>query len=434
MVPSPSHEQQPLTHPPDPPPWPAPPEALSEARNFILSAASSPHPTLLIPDRDADGLSSGTILSVTLQLLRKPPSLIYTHFVSLGRSIFSSEERGVITHLCKQHSVSHIIVLDQGSRVSSPLVDDDDVKTLVIDHHHAHGFPEGAVAVSAANNPPVATSSLLTYILCAELHPEVREKAAWISLVGLFGDLGAQTKIDTPPYPPELAAAKKMYKITHIVKMVSLVNAPRRTPECNTVDAWRLLQLATAGGDTTPKMILDGDGELVLRLKDARERVNSEVKRCGKEPPRFTKDGRTAVVRIHSRYQIHGVVATRWARSLKGKDLKMVLVANDGYIDGRVNFSCRVVRGKEEVVDVIALLKGYAERDAWVRDNVGTEFANGHRQASGGGLEREVWERFLEKGLEVEMNSKGRETRKREEEAGQRNIRNTLDMWVKKLK
>ncbi|KAF8242803.1 DHH phosphoesterase, partial [Wilcoxina mikolae CBS 423.85] len=410
--------------------WPAPPEDLSAARTFILSAASSPHPTLLIPDRDADGLSSGTILSLTLQLLRKPLSLIHTHFVSLGRSIFSSEERGVITRLCKQHSVSHIIVLDQGSRASPALVEGD-VKTLVIDHHHAHGFPEGAVGVSAANYPPVATSSLLTYVLCAELHPEVREKAAWIALVGLFGDLGAQTKIDMPPYPPELAAAKKIYKATHIAKMVSLVNAPRRTPECNAVDAWALLQLATAGGDTTPKMILDGDGEVVLRLKDARERVNREVKRCGKEPPRFTKDGRTAVVRIHSGYQIHGVTATRWAGSLKGKDLKMVLVANDGYVDGRVNFSCRVVRGKEDVVDVIALLKEYAERDAWVRDNVGTEFANGHRQASGGSLERAVWERFLEKGLEVEMNSKGRKRKREEEEEGQRN---TLDMWVEKLK
>jgi nanoRNase/pAp phosphatase (c-di-AMP/oligoRNAs hydrolase) len=38
-----------------------------------------------------------------------------------------------------------IIVLDQGSRLGPPVVDDPDVKSLVIDHHLSDEFPKGAI-------------------------------------------------------------------------------------------------------------------------------------------------------------------------------------------------------------------------------------------------------------------------------------------------
>jgi hypothetical protein len=45
--------------------------------------------------------------------------------------------------------------------------------------------------VSAAGFEPVATSSLLAYLLCRPLHPEVRHTTEWLAVTGTVGDLGA---------------------------------------------------------------------------------------------------------------------------------------------------------------------------------------------------------------------------------------------------
>lgn len=62
-------------------------------------------------------------------------------------------------------------------------------------------------------------------------------------------------------------------------------------------------------------------------LRTAREHVNKEVTRCQAAAPKFSKDGRIALVRIMSDCQVHPVIATRWAGTLKSaKKLVAVIV------------------------------------------------------------------------------------------------------------
>lgn len=142
-------------------------------------------------------------------------------------------------------------------------------------------------------------------------------------------------------------------------------------------------------------------------LLTARARVNAETERVMSEraAPSFSKDGRVALVRIHSTFQIHPVIAARWAgrlapkanaRPRKGRVLDMVMVSNDTYHPSgeHTNFSCRAVvpsgKGVAEArprPNLIELLLGYARKipdsDAFFK-NVGGDFARGHKEASGG--------------------------------------------------
>lgn len=56
-----------------------------------------------------------------------------------------------------------------------------------------------------------------------------------------------------------------------------------------------------------PKDILNNP-----RLLKARAEINEEVEIHTHTPPKFSKDGKIAVLRINTPSQIHGVIATRW--------------------------------------------------------------------------------------------------------------------------
>lgn len=140
------------------------------------------------------------------------------------------------------------------------------------------------------------------------------------------------------------------------------------------------------------------------RLADARAEVNREVSRCFAAAPKFSVDGTVALVRIASPCQVHPVVATRWAGTLKAKKLRFVICANEAWLPGRVCFSCRVAKssvqkrredgvlggdggeGEVEEVNIIASLRDIAARhdsgDLLAR--LGRHFGTGHVQASGG--------------------------------------------------
>lgn len=68
------------------------------------------------------------------------------------------------------------------------------------------------------------------------------------------------------------------------------------------ITAWEALLEAKS-----PKDILENK-----RLLSARAEINVEVERQTHTPPKFTKDGKIAVFRIHSAAQVHPVIATRW--------------------------------------------------------------------------------------------------------------------------
>ena len=194
--------------------------------------------------------------------------------------------------------------------------------------------------------------------------------------MGTHGDLGTTLKWK-PPFP-DMAETFRIHSKKAINDAVSLINAPRRTAKYDVITAWQALLDAKS-----PKEILSND-----RLLDARAEINLEVERHTHTPPKFSKDGKIAVLRIHSAAQIHPVIATRWAGHLQSKALEIVMVANSGYLAGMVNFSCRIARcarNRDPPVDIISSLKAVVDLDTSdLVKRMGESFARGHKEASGG--------------------------------------------------
>jgi single-stranded DNA-specific DHH superfamily exonuclease len=82
------------------PGWPASPEQLAAARQFLKSIVTKPdnRPVLIIPDRDVDGLTSGGIMQrlVARVLLRERSVDVQTRFVAKGASIHDASEKAEI--------------------------------------------------------------------------------------------------------------------------------------------------------------------------------------------------------------------------------------------------------------------------------------------------------------------------------------------------
>lgn len=65
--------------------------------------------------------------------------------------------------------------------------------------------------------------------------------------------------------------------------------------------------MASSSRSKGPKDILNN-----IRLLNARAEINDEIERQTHTPPKFSKDGKIAVLHINSAAQVHGVIATRW--------------------------------------------------------------------------------------------------------------------------
>ncbi|KAL9119271.1 MAG: hypothetical protein Q9187_004177 [Circinaria calcarea] len=352
--------------------WPAPPKAIQDARAFLKSCASAQEKTLIVPDKDADGLSSGVIILRTLTTLGLEASQIDVHLVTKGSNIHQESERRAM----EQKNPKYVIVVDQGSRAGPSVIDRADASSLIIDHHLSDEFPQNALVVSGCHYPPVPTSALLTYEICKALHPDIPRECAYLCAIGTHGDLGTTLKWK-PPFP-DMTETFKTYSKKVINDAVSLINAPRRTARFDVASAWQALVETS-----NPKEILSNK-----RLLQARAEINEEVERQTHTPPKFSKDGKIAVLRIHSAAQVHPVIATRWAGHLQSKALEIVMVANTGYLPGMVNFSCRIARcarSRDPPVNIISSLKAVADLDTTnLVARMGESFARGHKEASGG--------------------------------------------------
>ncbi|KAK5991901.1 hypothetical protein PT974_05289 [Cladobotryum mycophilum] len=284
---------------------------------------------------------------------------------------------------------AYIFILDQGSRNSPPVIDAPH-KALVIDHHWAldGDFPQGAHHVTACNSPPVATSSLLTYYIYETLHRDVEATCDWLCVMGTHGDLGNSLKWEAPF--PDMKHTFKTYTKKALNDAVSLINAPRRTAAFNVRTAWEALTATTS-----PVDLLKNPA-----LLSARAEVNAEVERCTHTAPKFSADGRIAVFRISSQAQVHPVIATRWAGHLRSAKLEVILVANEGYLPGMVNFSCRIpkcARARDPPVNIIETLRQLVEKaaDPTLKARLGESFARGHKEASGGIVPKDEFEELM---------------------------------------
>lgn len=192
----------------------------------------------------------------------------------------------------------------------------------------------------------------------------------------------------------------KKYTKKVLNDVVSLINAPRRTPARDVRSAWDALC------DTSdPRTILKNP-----RLIAARQDIAEEVERCTHAAPKFSPDGKVALFRIRSEAQVHPIIATRWAGHLQSKNLEMVIVANEGYLSDKVNFSCRIprcARNRDPPIDIIAKLKAFAsmrgppgeetvdDKRESLLERLGDDFARGHVQASGGIVANEEFEELV---------------------------------------
>ncbi|KAL7754228.1 hypothetical protein RI367_000209 [Sorochytrium milnesiophthora] len=364
--------------------WPAPPEALRAAAQF-LRASTQRGRVLIVPDKDADGLTAGRMLHYTLTKHLQHQD-VCVHFVAKGGNVHMPQERDKMRLL----NPRSVIVVDMGSRDADPILDD--VPALVIDHHAAQKFPRNAQILSAYGHEPIATSALLTYMLCTSMDSSLAAHLSWLAILGTMGDLGTSVKWD-PPFP-DLRPDIKRYGRTHFQKAVSLVNAPRRTPEFNVQAAWDVLGAASGPADIAQLRVSGAD-----HLEQCRVRINDEVSRAGGVAPKFSADGRVAHVPLDSPFQIHPVIASRWCSRLKSASLQMIMVSNVGYNAPRVHFSCRVpTLAKNDAaseVNLIRLLQQAAEDANIPRDVLGEDFAKGHEQATGGSLSQEAWQLLL---------------------------------------
>jgi hypothetical protein len=350
---------------------------------LTFGSAKSGRRTLIVPDKDADGLSSGVIIYRALTALGLDQSMIEAHLVQKGNNVHSEIERAIMS----AKKPGYIIVLDQGSISAPPLIDDPDTKSLILDHHLSDLFPERAQVVSACHYPPVATTSLLTYEICKPLHPSLESSCAFLACIGTHGDLGNTLKWN-PPFP-DMKEAFKIHTKKSINNAVSLLNAPRRTAKYDVITAWEaLLQVKE------PKELLNN-----RRLQSARAEINEEVEMNTHTPPKFSQDGRIAVLKINSAAQVHPVIATRWAGFLNSKTLEIVMVANYGYLEGMVNFSCRIARcarSRDPPVNIIESLKAAADLSTdGLKERMGETFARGHKEASGGIVPAAAFEELM---------------------------------------
>jgi hypothetical protein len=338
------------------PKWPAPEEALAEARHFIQELKG--RRVLVAPHTDVDGLTSGVLMLRALEAVGARP---------LARVPGKGEHAHSPAFQDRLRTGSHeaLIVLDMGSR-GEPIVPG--LPTLVVDHHKSDTFPPGARVLTANGHEPIANSSLLTYVLVSPL--VVSGPLEWLAVMGTVADLGA----DAPM--PFLKDALRRAGRKAVTEAVALLNAARRSSRFAAPLALEVLLRAGAASD-----IAEGHVPGVDVLRDCRLEVQREVGRCAKTPPRFA--GNVALLLFSSEAQVHPLVAVRWAQRLPEH---IVIAANAGYLPGRVNFAIR----SRAPVDLIAFLKGLD------LPPMGSEFANGHARATGGSLSQEDFLLFAE--------------------------------------
>ena len=335
--------------------WPAAADAIDAAGNFLRSTRGTS--TVIACDSDVDGLSAAVIVERTVAALGGVP---YVLPVRRGEHVHHPEMKRRIGALRPEH----LVVLDMGSR-PEPIVPG--LSTLVIDHHHADaGLPPGALVVNGYDRDPVATTSVLAFVVCRTV--TAVEGSLWLAALGAVADLGSA------------AAFRDLLGIratgTKWTRATSLLNAARRAVTPDPAVALDVLRHAASVDDVT-----SGRLPATRVLEEYQTQVRDEIARCTRVPPAIA--GSAALIRFSSGAQVHPIVATRWAHRLAPR---VVIAANDEYLPGRTNFAVR----SQSSTDLIAWLRGLP-----FAPSPDAEYAHGHARATGGSLSRPDFDAFI---------------------------------------
>lgn len=337
--------------------WPTSATALAMGAAFLRQAAADGQ-VVIVYHGDADGLCAGAIMLTTLRCLGATRVTMLSP--GKGESPYAAEVRRRI----RSYKPQWLIVVDMGSRDEAIIPGTD---TLVIDHHQPEGFPEGAVLVSSHGHPPIAPSSLLSFILGSTVAN--LDQKLWLAVVGTVADLGPSVDFSI------IREGLRRYGRGNITETVALLNAAKRSAAHDVATALAVVERATSPAD-----IARGRVAGVEKLRDYRQRVAAEVSRVARTRPVFAD--RVALLRFSSGAQVHPLVAIRWARRLSNN---IVIAANYGYLPGRVNFAMRSMLD----VNLVDFLHNLGVTD------VDGEFGYGHARATGGSVTPQDFDRLL---------------------------------------
>ena len=315
---------------------------------------------LVFHDSDADGVTAGVVLQITLQRLGF--TAVDRSAPTRERDAWSRENRALIA----RHDPQTLFVLDLGSR-AEPLFET--ARTCIVDHHRPEGVPPGALLISAYSWKPIPNTSLIVFELCTPL-ADISD-IDWIAAIGALSDLGERAPFEL------MMRVKERYAMSDLKEVTTLVNAARRASSYQPEIAARALLEHRSAAE-----LLESESPDVEALRAARVEVNRELALAKKAAPKFS--GNVALVRVHSNCQVHPIIAQIWRTRLPKY---IVIVANDAYLPGRVNFSMRSA-APINLLDFLGAID--------LGDGEGS-YARGHDQATGGSLPIERWNLLLSK-------------------------------------
>lgn len=324
---------------------------------FVAAIDRGAH-VVCVHDSDADGVTSAVVWQRAFERLG---------FTRLTR-IIPDRYRDAWSPTNRQRAADAkpdaLFILDLGTR-GEPLVEG--VPSCIIDHHHPDGIPPGTLVLSAYGEEPTPNTSIMTWELCNAL-VDIRD-LEWIAAIGAISDLGERA-----PFPL-IAGAKARHTGKVLREVTALINAARRASRYDPETAARILLTYDS-----PEALLMSRSDDLRELRNAREEVNAELARAKTAAPKFSKN--VALIRVRSRCQVHPLIAQIWRSRLPKY---VVIVANEDFLPGRVNFSARSVGSvsARELLASIELPPGEGS------------YAHGHDHASGGSLPPERWNALL---------------------------------------
>ena len=335
-------------------------EAAREVFKAFVAKINRNSRITILHDSDADGVTAGVVLQLALERAK---------FQQVTR-VVPDRDRNAWTPANRDRIIStspdNLFVLDLGSR-EEPVIKN--VSTCFIDHHRPEGVPPGDTLISAYKWEPIPNTSLIVWELCKEI-AEVSD-LDWIAAIGTISDLGEKAPFEM------LLIAKNKYTAKYLKEATTLINASRRASNYNPEIAAKALLT-----HSDPRSLVNSNSADVEYLRTARKEVQAAVEEGKKAAPIFS--GNVALVRVNSPCQIHPLIAQSWRTRLPKY---VVIVANEGYIPNRVNFSARTSSG----VNILDMLKGIE-----LSEGEGS-YGHGHDSASGGSLPVERWNELLVK-------------------------------------
>jgi single-stranded-DNA-specific exonuclease len=326
----------------------------TRARKLIADTSRRGGLVAIVYHADADGISAAALAASAVERLGggvvalTPPK---------GKNVYDEAFRAAI----EREKARLLLILDTGSRENTRWRD---TPTIIVDHHAVGSPPDVECFI---HDEHAVSTSMLVLPLLEPIAPA--GDRSWLAAVGALGDGG-----DSARRIPTVAAAMARFGGSCLRDLVALVNASGRagSPEPE-------VALAALREAHDPRDIVRGNGALARRLRAMRAEVAEASKRARGVAPRVR--GRWAIIEIDEPSRVHGVVASAWARRLAPK---IVLVANRGYVEGRVHLSVR----SHEPINLRAAMRELLPDE-------GGDYAAGHERATGAIIDAPTYERLL---------------------------------------